>query len=468
MALLELSREEISSGQTPRAIVHLTPLLKFNMAPPQEAEIQWLWGIASMQEGEYAQAETALEKSVKMAPDNSSYHESLGDLWATEGNFSKADTELSKAYSLSPQNTLIKVKRDWIALNLQKGKIDPKKIQAVVKEASQFRKDHSTDQTSAMIEARGDTMLGKPDEALKVFDSVLAINPNNAQAILGKSGILLSQKHVNQARQLMEKLLTDHPNNIPANLMLAGIDIQTNNIQDEASRLETVNHERPHWVKPALALSIADLSLGRFSQAKSLLTEITQSNPKILIAKYYLARADMGLNNYQDAIDTLKPLLLKSKESSAILSLLGDASLHLGQKEEAISYWKKALKTAPKSPLILNNLAFLLSEDTKELPQAIIYAKSALAITKQPFIEDTLGYLLYLSGHFHQAQEQFDAAKKTGFKNAEFQYHMGLNEWRLGNTKLASDILKEAIIDGSLTSTEKKKAHEAIDQMASK
>lgn len=468
LALLELSQSEISAGETPRAIIHLTPLLKLNFPPPQQADVQWLWGIASMQEGEYPRAERALVKATELAPGNFTYHESLGDLWAAEGDFSKADKELSKAYSLDPQNTLIRIKRDWIALNLQKGKVDPKKIQTVVNEASQFRKDNPKDQTAAMIEARGDAMLGKSDEAMKVFDSVLSINPDNSQAILGKSGILVSQKHVNQARTLVGHLLTDHPNNVQANLMLAGIDLQTNNIQDEASRLETVNHQRPNWVQPALALSLADLSLGRFSQAKAILTQLTQNNPKFLLAQFYLARADMGLADYQGAIDTLKPLLSSSKDPSTIYSLMGDASLRMGEKEQAISYWKKALKTAPKNPLILNNLAFLLSSNKKDLPQAVTYAQKALSITKQPFIEDTLGYLLYLSGHYHQAQVQFDAASKAGFKNTEFQYHMGLNEWRLGNTQIASDTLKKAILDGTLTDDEKKKAHEALDQMASK
>jgi len=468
LALLELSQSEISSGQTPRAIVHLTPLLKLNFPPPQKAEVQWLWGIASMQEGEYPRAQRALEKAIEIAPDSFAYHESLGDLWAAEGDFAKADKELSKAYSLDPKNTLIKIKRDWIALNLQKGKVPEKSIQVVVNEAAQFRKDNPSDQTAAMIEARGDTMLGKPDEALKVFDSVLAVNPNNSQAILGKSGILIARKHVNQARTLVGHLLTDHPNNIQANLMLAGIDIQTNNIQDEAARLETVNHQRPNWVQPAMALALADMTLGRFSQAKAILTQITQNNPKLLLAQYYLARSDMGLADYQGAIDTLKPLLAGSKDPSSIYSLMGDASLHMGERETAIGYWKKALKTAPKNPLILNNLAFLLSENKKDLPQAVDYAQKALSVTKQPFIEDTLGYLLYLSGHFHQAKVQFDAAKKAGFKNTEFQYHMGLNEWRLGNTQVASDILKKALLDGSLTDDEKKKAHEALDRMASK
>ncbi len=468
LALLELSRSEIGAGQTPRAIVHLTPLLNENLSPPLNAEVQWLWGIASMDVGEYARAQKALEKSIKIVPGNYSYHESLGDLWTAEGDFSKADKELSKAYSLNPKDTRIKIKRDWIALNLQKGKPTPKSIQAVVNEASQFRKENPKDQTAGMIEARGDAMLGKSDEALKVFDALLADNPGNAQAILGKSGILVAQKHVHQARQLVDHLLTDHPDNIQANLMLIGIDAQTNNIQDEADRLEIVNHQRPHWLQPALALSLADLSLGRFAQAKALLTEITQDNPKLLIAQFYLARADMGLADYHGAIDTLKPLLSHSKDPSSIYSLLGDASLRMGQKENAISYWKKALASAPKNPLILNNLAFLLSDDKKELPQAVTYARKALQITKQPVIEDTLGYLLYLSGHYHQAQEQFDAARKAGFKNTEFQYHEGLNEWRLGNLKMASDILKKALLAGSLSSAEKKKAHEVLDQVSSK
>jgi len=465
LALLQLSRSEIGDGQTPRAIVHLTPLLKLNFAPPQQAEVQWLWGIASMQEGEYVRAQRALEKSVEIAPQNFFYHESLGDLWAAEGQFSKADKELSKAYSLDPKNTLIKIKRDWIALNLQKGKIDPKTIQEVVSEASLFRKENPKDQTAAMIEARGDAMLGKPVDALKVFDSVLAINPNNSQAILGKSGILVAQKHINQARSLVEHLLTDHPNNIQANLLLAGIDIQTKNVQDEASRLEIVNHQRPNWLQPALSLSLADLSLGRFSQAKAILSEVTQNNPKFLLAQFYLAQADMGLLDYRGVIDTLKPLLSQSKNPSNIYSLMGDASLRMGRKEEAIGYWRKALKSAPNNPVILNNLAFLLSDDKKNLPQAVTYAKKALSVTKQPFIEDTLGYLLYLSGHFHQAQMQFDAATKAGYKNTEFQYHLGLNEWRLGNKKRASNILKKVLLDGSLTSDEKMKANKALDQM---
>ncbi len=465
LALLELSRSEVTSGETPRAVVHLTPLLKMNLPAPQAAEVQWLWGVVSMQEGDYSRAQTALEKSVTLAPDNATYHQSLGDLWTAFQNWKKAYAELSKAYSLDTADTLVKIKRDWIALNLGQGKPDKNRIQQVIDEAAAYSKNHPDNPTAAMIEARGDLMTGKSDDALKVFDRILAKNPANTDAILGKAGLLLSRKQTKDARALVGQLLTDHPNNIQGNLLLAEMDAKDSQFQDEASRLEIVYQHYPKWTAPAVELGRVDTILGRYSQARSILSPIVARHPDLAQATINLARDEMGLSHYRRAIDTLSPLTKTEKKPLGIYLLMSDAAISLGDRNEAIGYLKQALHVEPHNLIALNNLAFLLSANKNELPQAITYARSALAVSRQPFIEDTLGYLYYLSGRYHKAQEYLEAAKKAGFKNPEFQYHLGLNEWKLGQTKKAGNDLKEALVSGSLSADEKETAHKALDQM---
>ena len=85
---------------------------------------------------------------------------------------------------------------------------------------------------------------------------------------------------------------------------------------------------------------------------------------------------------------------------------------------------------------------------------ALGFAKKAEKISPQPFIQDTVGYVLFQMGRYGQAEPYFETAYKAKFRDPEFLYHMGLNERKLGKKNKSYDLLQKAVDSGKLTKKE--------------
>lgn len=466
-SLIEVAKSDIISGQTQRALTHLAPLLKAPFTPQRKAEVEWLWGVAAQNNGDSGTAEKALKKAVKLDPENSAYHASMGDFWASVSQWDKASREYSLSQKLHPGNALLSIKTDWVKVQTLKGKPNTALLRKVVAETADYRKTHPGDTTTALLEAHGDLLLKKTDAALALFNNILAANPDNTPALLGKTSILLAQGHIHRAKQLVGQILIDHPDNTEGNMLLASIDQKNNDIHDEAERLEKIRQAHPDWVQPSIVLISADLSLKRFQEAKSIALSVRRAHPELSGARYLQAQAEMGLGEYRSAIRDLNILAKGAKNPGLFFSLMSVAAMHLGDKSGEKRYLDLALKSSPKDPTILNNMAFYLANNTNDLPKALEYARKAVKISPQPFIQDTLGYILFRMGNYREAEPYFKSAMDAKFRDPEFFYHMGMNEWKLGNREMASKHLRKAVVSGSLTPDEQNKAQKAIRKISS-
>lgn len=466
-ALLSMATIEIHSGQSKQALTYLAPLMGKKYPPQRRAEIQWLWGLAAENNGNMKDAHAALEKAIKLDPQNANYYASLGDFWASLSQWDKSLPEFQKSLELHPDNPLLVLKKNWVKIQLKKGKPDPVFVKKVITQALGYRKLHPDNTPAGLIAAEGNLLLQKPEEALNIFDSILSKHPHNQTALLDKSGILLGQGHATQARQLVEQLLATYPDNIQGNLMMASFDLKDNKIPEEVTHLEKVHQFLPDWIQPALALSSADLTLKRYAEAKSISLALHDSHPNLTAALYLKANAEMGLKEYQSALDDFKSLLKNTKNPGSIYFLMSMASIQLGDKKSEKQYLVLALKEAPNDPLTLNNMAFYLAKDENNLTKALVYAQKAVKLSPQPSIQDTMGYILFRMGNYSEAEHYFKMAYNSHLRAPEFLYHLGMNEWKLGKNNLASDYLKESIVSGELSPQEQENGRKVLKKLSS-
>ena len=96
------------------------------------------------------------------------------------------------------------------------------------------------------------------------------------------------------------------------------------------------------------------------------------------------------------------------------------------------------MKLNPNDALSANNLAWLLSESGGSIDEALRYAQqSKEKASGNPIYADTLGWIYLKKNSVALAVGEFQSAMTNAPKNQEFQYHLGLAQWRSGKLKEA-------------------------------
>ena len=464
--LLELGRLEVLSGDAHGAITHLAPLVKVPFSPARKAQVQWLWGLANQGIGKASVALEAFKTATRLDPKVAIYRESLADYWASRSMWDKALPEYEKSRALDPKNPLLGLEIDWGKVKNSKGAPDPHLVKTVVREAESIEKAHPGDLPSGLIEARADVLLKKNDHALSVYESLLSAHPDNFPALLGKANVLLDLGQLEQSKKIAKGLLSNHPDDIRAHLLMASIDQKENNVKGMVDHLEKVHQLAPSWASPALSLAAADLSLKRYEEAKSIAFSLHESHPELVASLLIQASSEMGLKEYRASERDFVSLARHSKRPGNLYNEASVAAAKAGEPENALKYLDLAYKSDPDNPGILNNMAYSLAARNTQLPKALAYSQKALRKAPQPFIQDTVGYVLFRLGKYDQAESHFTEAYKANFRDPEFLFHMGLNEWKLGKKEEAEGLLRKAVTSGELTPDEQREAHEVLEKIS--
>jgi tetratricopeptide (TPR) repeat protein len=466
VAIIELAKSEILSGQSQRAVARLAPLLKAPLPSGTQAQVHWLFGLASENGGDAAKARESLAEAVRLDPKNADFHASLGELFVSGSRWDKAVSEFDKSLALRPDDPPIRLQRSWAMANMAKGPSKIDRLKTLVSRASDYWAGHPGDLASGMLVARGNLLLNDPARALSAFDLLLSKHPSDSGALLGKSGILLGQGHLRQAGTVLGKLLAEDPDNARANLMMADIDDKEKDTQGVIDHLEKVHQRYPKWVQPALTLASAFLSRKNFAEAKNVAFTLHEAHPELAVALYLQASAEMGLGDYQSAKRHFRSLAKNAKKPAPLYNLVSIAAGKLGERDTEMKYLDLALQSDPGDPLILNNMAFTLAQGDQHLERALGYARKALGKVNQPFVQDTVGFVLYRMGRYSLAENSFRTAYDAHFRDPEFLFHMGMNDWKLGKKSEASDLLKKAVVSGKLMPEEQSQAHDALRSLS--
>jgi tetratricopeptide (TPR) repeat protein len=245
---------------------------------------------------------------------------------------------------------------------------------------------------------------GEIDEARTEFRKALALDPNNADALLNLGSIARVKGNAGEAEHYVERALRVNPNSIGALAELAELKRGRNELP-ESIRLYR-EALALHDSNPGLYLGLGDSlqRAGRYAEAEAAFKRVLELDPDSFEARYNLGvtygqqqRTEEAMRYYEAAL-TLHP---EHPQAVSVLNNLANLYLARGERAAAVSRFEQAVAASPSHFESRFNLGVQYLQ-AGELERGVAMLEAAVAL--QPNHEtgnETLA-MAYLSGGRNQ------------------------------------------------------------------
>ncbi len=231
----------------------------------------------------------------------------------------------------------------------------------------------------------------RPEEAVRVIDEAIAVNPKSAELLQIKGDMLWSRGDANGAARLFGEALEIDPDYQLARLSRANVNVTRGEFAAADQDLDPILQASPknfmanylrgleyvkrqnytaadqifHTIAATFTAfpygyymqGATKFALGQFGEAESILRDYLKHFPSDASATRLIARAALQQHGAPRAIDYLKPLADNSLPDAATLNLLGDAYMADGKLQAALQQFEKAVTLDPGNATIKTQLA---------------------------------------------------------------------------------------------------------------
>jgi len=348
---------------------------------PDSPSVLLLAGGVELQSGSLLQAQTYLERAVKLAPDALTARRMLitaylrsnqperalaaltpgqskgtvppelystaAEVYLQNGDVKTAEDFFQKAARQDPNDTGARTSLALAHMVDGQSPLAFEELQGIA------ASDKGTAADLALISAymrRGDY-----PRALQAVDALEHKMPGRPLTADLRGRIHLSMKDGAAARQDFEKALTVAPSYYPAVASLASLDANDGKMADARKRLEAFSASNPKSSAVLVALALApgtssDASAGYLKKAIALSPNVP--DPRLLLIRLYLTDKNLrlALGAAQDAVAVMP-------NQPEILDALGQVQLQSGETNQALATFAKVVEAAPRSTQPLVRLA---------------------------------------------------------------------------------------------------------------
>ena len=146
------------------------------------------------------------------------------------------------------------------------------------------------------------------------------------------------------------------------------------------------------------------------------------------------------------ALETLEKALSQFPTDTDLQSEMAMLCEKLGRFDQMESILRELMKTKPTDAHAFNALGYSLADRKIRLSEARELILQAIQLApRDPFIQDSLGWLEYRAGNLPEALRILEAAYKMR-PDAEIAAHLGEVLWVMGNTEKAGTIWREGLL----------------------
>jgi tetratricopeptide (TPR) repeat protein len=359
-----------------------------------------LLGIICSSEKDYAAAQEAFERALKLGPNSAKTHNNLANLYVAEGKPELAETEFRRALAIAPTNS--DANYNYGVFLLAKGSSGP----AI---AHLLRVRPQTPETRFNL-VRAYFAAGRTEDALKLARALSAEKKDDLRLHVTLGVLLCSEKQYKDGQLELEKADALQPQSfeILYNLGLAylrgGDPSKAELVLNRALKL---NSDSPEGLY-LLAQVYSEQS--RTVDALDQLVRAHKLAPENTDVIFLMARLSMTQNFYEDAIPLLESGLKIAPQRADLHAALGESYFMSGKTEKAIEEFQKLVELDPSA----RSYAFL-------------------------------GLSYRHLGRFEEARKYFDAGIKKDPHNAACLFNLGYIEERQGNYAKADERLQAAL-----------------------
>jgi len=306
---------------------------------------------------------------------------------------------------------------------------------------------------------------GRTDDALALLESMHEERPDDVDVAIVLAEMYLVQGETDNSLNLYRRILSAQDLH-PEVRMRIGVALFSQAEKDssftpvarrvfEDLREVQPTDWRPYWYLGAIALNAKESD-----GAASLFAKVTQLEPRNGDAWWYLGSIYLEQGKNEQLFEAMYrarqtlpndfriPLLLgvahsrvgESKEAAEELSkaykmnstdvnVISSLALVLDGMErftESDSLYEEGLRIEPGNSLMLNNYSYSLSERGLQLERALGMATKAVEDEPEnPSYLDTIGWIHYMLGDYHKAQEYIEKAIASGEASSVVTEHLG-------------------------------------------
>jgi cellulose synthase operon protein C len=198
-----------------------------------------------------------------------------------------------------------------------------------------------------LARARGDTTAAMQD-----FDAALKINPKDVHTRLARASLNIAEGKYKAADEDINPVLKDTPNNVFANYLRALEDAKQRQFAAADRRLDRLSPMLAEYPPGFYLQGATKFALRQYGQAESILARYLTLVPGDVRAARIAATAALRQRAPLRAIDFLRPFAAKPNADAATLALLGNAYMAAGKPDLAYPQFEKAAALQPNNPMI--------------------------------------------------------------------------------------------------------------------
>ena len=369
----------LRAGQPAKALTTLQPVLE---RIEQDAAFLSIAGETYLQNSDANKAAEYFAKASKLAPDDAAKKTALALAHMAQGNTAGGFEELEQI-TLSDTGTTADLA--LIAAYLRTNQAD-KALKAI----DSLEKKQPNNAATHNLRAR--TLLGKKDipGARQSFEKALAINPAFFPAAASLAALDLAEKKPEDARKRFDSVLAADPKNMQAMLALAELRAAAGGTTEEvAGLINKAVTTNPTEIAPRLALIQYYLNKNEAKKALTAANDAAATIPDKAEILNALGRTQQFSGDLNQALATYGKLAALQPSSPIAYMRMAETNLANKNKDEASKSLKKALEIKPDLIEAQRGL-ILLALDAKKPNDALSIARQ---VQKQR-PKETVGFVL--------------------------------------------------------------------------
>ncbi len=327
-----------------------------------------------------------------------------------------------------------------------------------------------------------------PNEAVEILAGFLKKYPDSREVRIAAARLMIKQKQYDRARQEFEKIRLSQPQDLMVLYSLGLLSIQENDYEtaqkylmeylDTATKLNKENRdsvqvlfllsqiaeEQHHYDKAlewlgridqaeedevSLSVDIKKAQIyakkGNIQRARKIISELESENPyekeRLLLTEAQILR---DVKKPYDALNVLQNGLTEFPKSTNILYDYALTAENLGKYGEMEVALRKIIEIDPKYQQAYNALGYSLADRSIRLEEAYDLIDKAMKLApNDPFITDSLGWVLFRQGKMDEAEQQLRRAYQLR-QDPEIAVHLGEVLWAKGNKEEAMAFFRQA------------------------
>jgi putative PEP-CTERM system TPR-repeat lipoprotein len=368
-----------------------------------------LVGEAALAGGDFAKAAQYYEQAAARDKDNAALRTRLGQARLAGGDVDQAFRDLEAASTIDPDQyqadlalvlaharrreydqalaAVVKLEKKQptnpLTFNLkgavQLAKGDRKNARASFEKALELKPDYLP---AAANLARLDLADSQPEAARKRFESIVAKDPKNEQALLALAEVLAATKApLNEVVATVDRAVTVNPRSVRARLAAISVHLNSNNAKAALAAAQSASAALPESREILAALGRTQVAAGETRQAVATFNKLAAAMPESPVPLMLAARAHVAAKDYDGAIQALRKALALQPDRLDVHREAIAVLLAAGKPEEALADARALQKARPAEAVGYMFEAETLATQKKYAEAARAYSE---ALKRQP------------------------------------------------------------------------------------